>query len=460
MRGHRRHYLNPRLLFLLTLLIISGLTAGRDIMNNIHTALPDGLIITQDQELKVQNGEWTLLITIQPPVPVSLEQAITLLRLTVNKYREDFSNSTGIHWDNRLTWISTSMRPNQSPSRRRRGLIDIGGTLLHHLFGVATDAELAECLKLVKGALSSNKRIVHATSHMMSVVRAIQNNTLSNRVAIIDMENKVHQMWSQLLTIVDTIQGAVNTLENQLRIEESINTLETFAQRYHDAYAHYLDQRAALELGYLAESILPRSYLRSILHRAMTSMVNPLNLMWYYQHSAVTPLWVGDGTLVYWTRIPLVNTAKYLLYHIQAFPVRAVNHTVTLGVNNVVAIDTQGGGIFTPRYCHGQSPIVCRTGAISRSPALSCERGIITGDKSQRRSCQITVTPTSNETIITEVQLAEYVIVTPGECFTENCPGEAMTRHCLPLGTHLITVPDLCNFHGHTWTTYRRDTRA
>ena len=259
-------------------------------------------------------------------------------------------------------------------------------------------------------------------------------------------------MWSQLSTIVDTIQGAVNTLENQLRIEESINTLETCAQRYHDGYAHYLDQRAALELGYLAESILPRSYVRSILNRAMTSMVKPLNLMWYYQHSAVTPLWVGDGTLVYWTRIPLVNTAKYLLYHIQVFPVRAVNHTVTLGVNHVVAIDTQGGGIFTPRYCHGQSPIVCRTGAISRSPALSCERGIITGDKSQRRSCQITVTPTSNDTIITEVQLAEYIIVTPGECFTENCPGEAMTRHCLPLGTHLITVPDLCNFQGHTWT--------
>ena len=169
MGGHRRHYLNPRLLFLLTLLIISGLSAGRDIMNKIHTALPDGLIITQDQELKVQNGEWTLLITIQPPVPVSLEQAITLLRLTVNKYREDFSNSTGINWDNRLTWISTSMRPNQSPSRRRRGLIDIGGTLLHHLFGVATDAELAECLKLVKGALSSNRRI--GTRHQPHDVR-------------------------------------------------------------------------------------------------------------------------------------------------------------------------------------------------------------------------------------------------------------------------------------------------
>ena len=452
--------------FLFIFWIVSSLfvtisLAPSDTVPTTHQ-LVDGLILPQESTLHIQNAEWTLLITIDAPAALALDSATQHLRQYIDKLSHQFSNTTVHTWHKQLDWIISSISPiDWIPSsisstnyhnRPKRGLLDIGGKILHHVFGLATDDELNQYRTLVHRAITSTSKILHASNRMITVIRANLNNTRANRAAIIDIENNLSELWPKFTKQISELQGEVDTIENQLLISETITSLETISARYLRQAEQYLDQRAALERGYLTEAILPRRLLRFVLDSATTTTVRPQRLVWYYQNVHIRSLWTENGTLIYIATLPFVTTEDYIMYRIQSFPVPSVNVTAQIMAAGLIATETQGGGIFRPHHCTGSAPTVCRAGAVYHDNAMTCERGIINGDTEHRRTCLLDVKPLSPDTVITEIQLAQYVIQTTGESFTQNCPSAPSQRHHLREGTHLLIVPDLCNFHGNTWT--------
>ena len=61
--------------------------------------LHDGLLISQESDLNIQNGIWTLFITIQHPPNLDIDKSVQLIRVTVRKTEGQFSNRSSINWD-------------------------------------------------------------------------------------------------------------------------------------------------------------------------------------------------------------------------------------------------------------------------------------------------------------------------------------------------------------------------
>ena len=68
------------------------------------------------------------------------------------------------------------------PSRIKRGLLDIGGTILHHLFGVATESQLARYKATMAELTGSQEDIAHAYGTLATVVN--QTSTYVKQLAI------------------------------------------------------------------------------------------------------------------------------------------------------------------------------------------------------------------------------------------------------------------------------------
>ncbi len=268
------------------------------------------------------------MVTINRPHHLELQSYVRKIISTINSFKDQVDASTLEQWKTRLDWIA----PGATFGRKRRGLLDVGGRILYTLFGVATSAEIYACKTMVQEALKQNTKLYHAASGMMTVIKANRNNTQSNRVAILDIEKSVQNLWETVQSNETNLLNKIAIITTQLKIESTIQLLEAHDLRNSRIQERYLSQRAALELGVLTEKLLPKRTLNTLLQKVTTPIIQALPWQWYYQHVTLKPLWAENDTLVYMASLPLVGLESYLLYRLRSFPVPSGNMTVQLRV--------------------------------------------------------------------------------------------------------------------------------
>ena len=98
------------------------------------------------------------------------------------------------------------------PSRVNCGLLDIGGTILHHLFGVATESQLARYKATMAELKRRQEDIAHAYGTLATVVN--QTRTYVKQLAI--QQRHRHDQVIKLDTAIITLGQAVHTYSKKL----------------------------------------------------------------------------------------------------------------------------------------------------------------------------------------------------------------------------------------------------
>ena len=86
------------------------------------------------------------------------------------------------------------------------------------------------------------------------------------------------------------------------------------------------------------------------------------------------PVWQNDENLLFRIVIPLIDQTPSLLYHVRPFLSTLPNSKVptSFDLNEFYGYNTEGGGLFLPRFCVGANPMVCQMGAVLDAKGKIC----------------------------------------------------------------------------------------
>ena len=123
-------------------------------------------------------------------------------------------------WQQRLQIIRSTAPSVVTPhERRRRGLIDVGGQILHSLFGLATSNQVQISRQMINIIRKSNKHIIHQSNNMISVINQTYTEMKLNRRHIIDVEESLSAVYEHVNTWITGRQTAWSRISASLQID-------------------------------------------------------------------------------------------------------------------------------------------------------------------------------------------------------------------------------------------------
>ena len=423
-------------------------------------AMPDGVAISAAEDLRQIVASWDIFVTLQPPSPpTDLQSRLMDLEGT---FRAIMSlDKVGINVDlmpfeirvNRLKQVLDMVPVTDKTSRSKRGAVNILGTVAHHLFGLATDAQLRRYKSALDEVKGRQKDLMHAQVSLASVV----NQTHVYLQQLLVQQQHLREQLLKLDTAVLTLGHSVQSNTKKLNMLNLVTSLDRYldiltlaADHYQDQKHLFHQQRAGLEQGQLTRTLLTEVQLKEILDRAALQHSVITQVAWYYSSLAVTPIWRDTESLVYRIELPLISDRPYLSYEFAAFPVPLNNSTfqVTLQLEPMYAVGTVSGSIVAPYKCVGRNPRVCLTGAEYDSSKLQCARGLITNRPKLVQQCKVTVQDLGTGPIINTINLNQYAFATHGDTLEVRCPGEPSKQITLESGSYNISCIRPCTLAG------------
>ena len=417
--------------------------------------LADGLMVRKIDDVRSRAADWRVLVVLDAPGNVNLGPALEATYGAISARSDGLHNETIQKWFDRLDLVRGSVKTGllETARRKRRGLLDIGGKLLHGLFGLATDQDVRDCRELIARAGESNSRIVHTVNQLVSVLNNTQINVIENRAHINAIQGYIANLSSTIAQDIVHWTVRMRLVKIELRIEQAIRMLEQLGDAYRCEWVDYHSQKSDLEAGILTESILPPHHLREILGHAQGDRLIVQNYQWYYENVRVEPMWEEPRGLVYQFLIPLSDHGTFIQYGLEAWPVPFNNSfSVKIKVNPIVVMDSITGNMFIPQWCIGRKPALCRTGPIYKSSGdnLQCERGVIMGSVTARKFCKVFVS-NHNGTLIYERSPGVYVVSTMGERASYRCEGEREVAFQIKKGVYSLAMGERCTVEGIDW---------
>ena len=331
---------------LMVLMVIPTTTAAQHITpDSVITRLNYGVIFRPQQPVRIVTDEWTHVFITRLPEPRNERQDA----LGPSEF-----NCTEIHdlsaascksfmplFNTLLTLHKTSVRrvntvinhiysilPENKINRQTRGLFDIGGQILHSLFGVATNKQVDAIHATARRVITDNANAFHSWqkhAETMSSFMSVANQRLDNLANVVRDHQKLVQTVYQSMSRLDTdivilrtvMLSAINNLTNFITV---LNELD--------------DVRIAIEdlvHGQLSPILLPPEILESALidiHRMVTHQSSPyisivlerVAARYYRMHNFVA---ARQGTnLLIAINFPLsADHLDLMLYQLQSFPV-------------------------------------------------------------------------------------------------------------------------------------------
>ena len=425
--------------------------------------LPDGILITggtTDRAIRNVVGTWSLHVVVDTHKPNDrLHEQVQKLSEMISAVTTTRSadNGTKALWLTRLRLIDARLpRLVASDQRRRRGLLDVGGILLHQLFGVATSSDIKISRHLIAQVRNTNKKVLHKANELVSIVNQTYQELSLHQAHLNDIEKALTEIYAKVGQLHISGNIALERMRVSLSIDRRFSLLENRQMFWQLQQGQYLKERAGLESGRLMESIMPRSELTIIVQACHVQGFSVPSLEWIYEFVNIRPLWKADGVLMYTAHLPLTDNKEYLRYHLYTWPSvpKSANFTVELETPTDIAYDTESGNMYIPQSCVGQFPEVCQSGPRFNKGGLQCPRGILTNDEELRKTCHVTIRANVkfNPIKIQQITANMFVMCSKGEKFDILCPRKASRSTVLPHGVSVIHVRPGCKLAGATWS--------
>ena len=259
--------------------------------------IPDGVMVTKPENIRIERGLWTVLVVLTDPALLTAtreKQAIRdLARKLINWTKHHVPcNGNDSCWAYReQRWItkrlgllaqdeSQTLQIAMKEQRKKRGLLNLGGTILKKIFGTATEADVEDIRKAVQESQRQNQKLIHMDQQLVTVINHAINEQNEERKRINVVQDAIDKLQNTTLRVF----AELNTINKIILLRQHVDYLAAAAFEYykHDvASARIITD---LESGRMTEKIFPRDLLTTIIHRVDSSGLAPLSDPWSYQN--------------------------------------------------------------------------------------------------------------------------------------------------------------------------------
>ena len=428
---------------------------------NTPELIADGLLVsggTLTTAVRSLQSKWTLHVIIgKSAVENTLDTQISRVHNLISNYpstrRSD--RSTSSYWQQRLHFLRPiAPLTVSSRERNRRGFFDLGGQMLHQVFGVATSEQIETSRKMIQLVRASNKQILHQSNKMVTVINQTYHEIILHQEHIVKVEKAISELYVHVQSWIALHNVALEKIRAGLRIDRCLSLLESAHFAWTKQRTRFIAQRLALESGRLSETLLPTEELLEILRHSHTRGFYTPNLGWFYEFVTVTPLWKNENELIYVANLPLSGHTMYLRYHIKTFPFLHTPSKTFLQMQmpGNVAYDTTDGLVFKPYRCMGRNPEICYTGPIYAKTHFSCLHGVLTNNAALRDTCTLTIHRNKMlQESVREISTNEFIIVSNGAILDLFCEGKPSKTVRLPIGTSKVHLSPHCRLSTKQW---------
>ncbi|XP_057367096.2 uncharacterized protein LOC130688124 [Daphnia carinata] len=266
------------------------------------------------------------------------------------------------------------------PRRAKRGIIDVGGTALQWLFGVATSQDLEELNGQLQALGGETSGIVGAVAHQATLVNETLRELEEHVLAMQQLDRAHQSLEKEFNKWRQNVVSAVNALESQVIMTTRVDEAFRAAQKVLDWASMALEDigigLALLATGNLPPELFPPTQLRSVLKEiraslamgwALTSALQNGDLWRAYQEARVVVAATTNGLRLF-IHLPIIEITKtFELYRTFVLPVfsaagNAGLHYAPIPAFLVVGRDRQTFIELTEtevRSCQGRASSVC-----------------------------------------------------------------------------------------------------
>lgn len=426
------------------------------------TPLPDGLKIQVYSDVYMVQGEWTVLITIDEPRPPpdflrlvrQMKDAISSLRGAPAEYMKPYEANWQARLDGIIRECETPRRwwRRQPSLRKRRGLINVVGSAMNYLFGVATGEQVEDLHETIVSLTDNQQRIVNQLDRFTSILNHTYDEIQANRDQINALSEKLQKLAESVHQTFGRLYEQIQLLSSRVNFEVLISQFEVISHRYVRSHEAWLSRKENLELGKLTESLLPPQVLLEILssaHSDQAYVINPIE--WYYEHVVVVPMWLDD-LLIYRTKLPLVSAEKWHYVRLWKWSVPVRNYQITVLTPDAVLRDTETGQLDLSPVCYGERPRICRKGLVSPARVYPCVTNLLRESPGYDPECWVNLSQRFAHDVVHHFDDNTYILQTSGTTLTLRCSGRAEQSHLVVSGVYEIAMDYPCSLQGNNWT--------
>ena len=295
---------------LATLLIGRAAVGTSTNISDILQSVQDGIIVNTPEPIKVVRGQWRIILVLKDPnVGHALkekEQIRTIAQELLYKmeHHTDCDDRQAIDQHGNPSKFCMEPRSRRSlinklklitadPSeafkidiaksgtnRRRRGWLNIGGSILKKVFGTATVSDINGIKKAIAQTRQQDRHWGHITEGLVTVVDHARKEQTRER-------KRVNIMYEQLNRLHDTSVNTfnlLNLLDKQILINEHVDYLFLILQEIQREEQHKARIIQDLEAGRLTETLLPTELLEQIFRQVDVMNLDNLPIIWYYEN--------------------------------------------------------------------------------------------------------------------------------------------------------------------------------
>lgn len=425
----------------------------------------DGVLIQNRGDTRIASGAWTIVVTINPPKHSHLSESITGLSRSILGSNSGINKTDVEYWLGRLKFLNkriqglTKSYTAEHPTHRiKRGLLNIIGSVAHSLFGVATDAEVAQVREAVIH-VHKNELVLH---HQIDALRTVLDATRAyaitnnNNIRITDATAKVALRYA-IKSAHDLIRQSseIGKLQVSEQLDRVLNMLEDSVYNYVELTRIYNHQRIQLWNGQLTPELIDYIHMEAIRDQIVISGLVPLTMIWYYTHMTVFPIWESSQKSVFRVMFPTIRPTPYLRYHINYYPVvlNDVYLRRLLGMSDIV-FNTASRAIVSPNHCHGAYPIVCWPSP--EDGEETCESSILSGQGVEL--CSVKLSRRGNislhvETLFPQSNIAVVIPFVRSVRIFKCCPGQHPRAIEIDI-PHIVKIDPPCHLELGRWSVH------
>ena len=292
----------------------------------------DGVLIRQTGDIRRVGAAWVVLVTIQPPSPLSVTQLDRDLDGVFTLAEKRFGEDGVMIWRRRWTVLRSMLaqevaRLSPTPAtiedqvafqrRVERALLGFVGTIFRPLFNIPDFTDIKALQDLILKNKHQQSAVQHHVAEMVTWINATRSLVRQNAAHIMQVQRQTREAFLNFnrtqkeLEEQHELMAAVTVSRT---IDNALHDVELAISNHVDSLKHFHLQKLDLERGWLTENIIEISQLQNCLRHVKRKGYSVLNLEWYYQHVAVTPLWQEDDHLAFRAVLPAVDDEMYFGY--------------------------------------------------------------------------------------------------------------------------------------------------
>ena len=348
------------------------------------------------------------------------------------------------------------------PTREARGLMDIGGSVLSWVFGLATNEEITdtnEILARVNELSETNRGMVNIHSEILNN-SAIQFEEIDNHLSRVDI--CLEQVQNNIISLRNHL---VNVYNHQFTIEHSLimtNSLSYASSAITDLNTQFITLKQGLDklrAGYITSELMPPDTILKLINLISKKDLNPIlpaseeYLAALYKYIRVTSL--PHNALAFVISIPLEGDPKVKLKVYECFSLpHPVNERLTLTYSNLpryLAVSDDRRIFMEYRNLescrHHQNKFLCPIDMpVYRDGTPSCALNLFKG-LADTNVCEKHFSKALDRPLITKTTAGWLYSISTEDKVTITCP-EGTSHVILHAGSGRINAHDNCKLTG------------